>query len=152
MKKLFILSATVAFFAACSSTPEVSESATKVSDLNNWVDSIGGLVKTATDFNEETWEKYSADFNSAMEGINVEELDEASKASLETLKTTWEGVGATYSSGIESVKKQMEENAAMQTDSLGNIIDQTIDAAGNKVEEGSEGANEMKSGADKVAK
>jgi outer membrane murein-binding lipoprotein Lpp len=152
MKKLFILSVTAALFAACSSAPKVSESATKVSDLTSWVDSVKGLVSTATDFNAETWEKYSADFNSAMEGINVEELDEASKATLEGLKTTWEGVGESYSSGIENVKKQMEEAAANQTDSAGNMIDQTMDAAGNKIEEVKAGANEMKAGADKMVK
>ncbi|MEZ4804327.1 MAG: hypothetical protein R2852_02240 [Bacteroidia bacterium] len=152
MKKLFILSVTAAFFAACSSAPKESESASKVTELTAWVDSIGGLVSTATDFNQETWDQYSADFNSAMDGINAEELDETSKASLDALKTKWEGVGSTYSSGIETVKKQMEEAAATQTDSMGNIIDQTVDAANTKIEEVKEGAADMKAGAEKMVK
>ncbi len=123
MKKLFILTVIAAFFAACSNTPAVSESATKVADLNKWVDSVKGLVASATTFDSATWASYSEGFNNALTGINEAELDETSKATLTTIKTTWEGVGASYSSGIESLKKA---EAAMATDSTSTATDPTL--------------------------
>lgn len=117
MKKVVILSAVVAFFAACNSTPAVSESAAKVTALNTWVDSVKGLVSSTTAYDSATWASYSEQFNTALSGINETELDEASKTALSTLKTTWEGVGATYSAGIENAKKAAA--AVTGTDSTG---------------------------------
>ena len=113
MKKVLILSAAVAFFAACNSAPAVSESAAKVTSLNTWVDSVKGLVSSTTTYDSATWASYSEQFNTALSGINETELDEASKTALTTLKTTWEGVGATYSTGISNAQAAKDTAAAV---------------------------------------
>lgn len=125
MKKVFILTVIAAFFAACNSTPAVSESATKVADLTKWVDSVKGLVASASTFDSATWASYSEGFNNALTGINEAELDEASKTALSTVKTTWEGVGSSYASGIENAKKAAAE-AAMASDSTAKAADPTL--------------------------
>jgi|GEM_PF-4498844 len=125
MKKVFILTVIAAFFAACNSTPAVSESATKVADLTKWVDSVKGLVASASTFDSATWASYSEGFNNALTGINEAELDEASKTTLATIKTTWEGVGSSYASGIENAKKAAAE-AAMASDSTATAVDPTL--------------------------
>lgn len=125
MKKVFILTVIAAFFAACNSTPAVSESATKVADLTKWVDSVKGLVASASTFDSATWASYSEGFNNALTGINEAELDEVSKTALGTIKTTWEGVGSSYASGIENAKKAAAE-AAMATDSTAKAADATL--------------------------
>lgn len=127
MKKLFFLTVIAAFFAACSSTPAVSESATKVAALGTWVDSVKGLVASATSFDSATWASHSEGFNTALAGINEAELDEATKTTLSGIKTTWEGVGASYSSGIESQKKA-EMEAKMATDST-TLTEKVIETA-----------------------
>lgn len=138
MKKLFVFAAASALIAACSNAPKVSESAAKVTELTNWVDSVKGLVASATNFDSATWASYSEQFNSAMSGINEAELDETTKAALETIKTTWTGVGESYSSGIENAKKAAME-AAMAADTTAANAEQTIiDKAKEAVQDGAD--------------
>jgi hypothetical protein len=115
MKKLLILSLFAASFAACNSSPEQSESAMRVEDLGKWVDSIKNLVSSSSTFDSATWSGYSEGFNTANEGINATELDEASTAAYSTLQNTWEGIGESYRSGIENSKKAALEAAAMDS-------------------------------------
>ena len=121
MKKLLILSVLAAFFAACNSAPEQSESAMRVEDLGKWVDSIKNLVSSSSTFDSATWSGYSEGFNTANEGINATELDEASTTAYSTLQNTWEGVGESYRSGIENSKKAALEAAAMDSTAKDSI-------------------------------
>lgn len=115
MKKLVILAVVSAFFVACNNTPQLSESAVKVADLGLWVDSVKNLVSSSTNFDSATWASYSEGFNTAREGINETELDEAGKTTLGTIQSTWEGIGESYRSGIENSKKAMLEASAMDS-------------------------------------
>ena len=100
---------------AVTQMPEQSESAMRVEDLGKWVDSIKNLVSSSSTFDSATWSGYSEGFNTANEGINATELDEASTAAYSTLQNTWEGVGESYRSGIENSKKAALEAAAMDS-------------------------------------
>ncbi len=115
MKKLFILTVFAAFFAACNNSPELSESAMKVADLGKWVDSVKNLVSSSSTFDSATWAGYSEGFNTAKEGINETELDEATRTTYGTIQSTWEGIGESYLSGMENSKKAALEAAAMDS-------------------------------------
>jgi len=116
MKKLFIISAIASLFAACSSTPAVSESSTKVAGLTAWVDSINNVISTSTEFDSATWAGYSESFNTAVAGINEADLDEATKATFAGVKSSWEGAGTNYTLGIEAAKAKAAA-ALLSTDS-----------------------------------
>jgi peroxiredoxin len=105
MKKVLIMSAVAAFFAACSNTPAVSESASKVESLKNWVDSIKTVAEGATTADSSQWAAWAADFNKAQETIKADELDEATKTILDGVNTAWEGLGTMYSAKINEAKE-----------------------------------------------
>lgn len=144
MKNIFFAIATVAVFSACNNTPAVSESAGKVTELKNWVDSIKSIVDTTKNFDSSAWANYSAEFQDATSGINVTELDEASKTALEAVKNTWTSIGDQYASGITKAK---EAASAVQNDSTavvtpteadvkkaeGTMIEKVVDKAADKV-------------------
>jgi hypothetical protein len=115
MKKLFILTVFVAFLAACNNSPEVSESAIKVTDLGKWVDSVKNLVSSSSTFDSATWAGYSEGFNTAIEGINESQLDETARTTFGTIQSTWEGIGESYRSGMENSKKAALEASAMDS-------------------------------------
>src|SRR5574343_365259 len=89
MKNIFFSIAAVAALSACNNTPAVNESITKVTGLKTWVDSIKSIVDTTKNFDSTAWANYSAGFQDATSGINETELAEATKTTLEAIKTTW---------------------------------------------------------------
>jgi len=116
MKKLIVVTIIAAFFAACNNTPAVSESAAKVAGLKTWVDSVKGLVSTATTYDSATWANWDAAYQGSLATINETELAEADKTTLEASKTSWTEAGATYSAGIAKAKEEAAK-AAMPMDS-----------------------------------
>lgn len=144
MKNIFFAIATAAVFSACNNTPAVSESAGKVTELKNWVDSIKSIVDTTTTFDSAAWANYSAGFQNATSGINEMELDEASKTALEAVKTSWTSIGDQFAAGITKAK----EAATMASDTTsttvapteadvkkaeGTMIEKVVDKAAEKV-------------------
>jgi hypothetical protein len=132
MKKLFILAVFAAFFAACNNSPELSESAVKVADLGKWVDSVKNLVSSSSSFDSATWAGYSEGFNTAKEGINETELDEATRTAYGTIQNTWEGIGESYRSGMENSKKAALEAAAMDSTATDSIAPMDVPLKSNK--------------------
>lgn len=143
MKKVLIMSAVAAFFAACSNTPAVSESASQVESLKNWVDSIKTVAESATTADESQWATWAADFNKAQETIKADELDEATKTVLDEVNKAWEGLGATYTAKINEAKEAAMK-AMENTDSTANNAegsDQTL--LEKAVETGKEETNKV---------
>jgi hypothetical protein len=132
MKKLLILAVFAAFFAACNNSPELSESAVKVADLGKWVDSVKNLVSSSSSFDSATWAGYSEGFNTAKEGINETELDEATRTAYGTIQSTWEGIGESYRSGMENSKKAALVAAAMDSTATDSIAPMDIPLKSNK--------------------
>lgn len=144
MKNFFFAIATVAVFSACNNTPAVSESVSKVTELKNWVDSIKSIVDTTKDFNSSAWANYSAEFQNATSGINVTELDEASKTALEAVKNTWTSIGDQYAAGITKANEAAvvvpNDSTAVVTPTEadvkkaeGTMIEKVVDKAADKV-------------------
>jgi hypothetical protein len=132
MKKLLILAVFAAFFAACNNSPELSESAVKVADLGKWVDSVKNLVSSSSSFDSATWAGYSEGFNTAKEGINETELDEATRTAYGTIQSTWEGIGESYRSGMENSKKAALEAAAMDSTATDSVAPMDVPLKSNK--------------------
>lgn len=147
MKKVLIASAFAALFAACSNTPAVSESATKVEGLAHWVDSIKAKVEADTMADSATWANYATEFEAAASTIKVEELDEATKGKLDAAKTAWTNVGTTYSSKIAAIKEAAMK-ANQTVDSTAAAIPTPAEAGQTIIEKGKEAA---KAGIDKGA-
>ncbi|MFM6983276.1 MAG: hypothetical protein ACKOXF_04025 [Chitinophagaceae bacterium] len=143
MKNIFLAIATTAVFSACNNTPAVSESAGKVTELKNWVDSIKSIVDTTKTFDSTTWANYSAEFQNATSGINVTELDEASKTALEAVKTSWTSVGDQFAAGITKAKEAANAVTSDTTSVVpteadvkkaeGTMIEKAVDKAAEKV-------------------
>jgi hypothetical protein len=109
MKKIFILSIIASAFIACNNAPKVTESATKVLELNSWVDSIKNVIGSTTSYDSATWVGYSEEFNGVLASVNETELDEASKTALETVKTSWTELTNIYTKGLEAVAMKANE-------------------------------------------
>lgn len=137
MKKVLIASAFAALLAACSNTPAVSESATKVDGLVHWVDSIKAKVEADTMADSTTWANYATEFDAASAAIKVEELDEAAKGKLEAAKTAWTNVGTTYSAKIAAMKEAAMK-AAQTVDSTAAAIPAPAEAGKTIIEKGKE--------------
>src|SRR5687767_1414067 len=118
MKKLIIVTIIAAFFAACSNTPAVSESATKVTNLNKWVDSVKGLATSATTCDSATWASWDAAYNAELAGINEAELADADKTTLNDAKTKWADAGTSYSACITKAKEAAAAAAADTTKAM----------------------------------
>jgi hypothetical protein len=112
MKKLIVVSIVAAFFAACNNKPAVSESATKVGNLNHWVDSVKTLATGATTCDSATWAGWDAAYNTELAGINEAELAEADKTTLADAKTKWADAGTAYTACITKAKEEAAKAAA----------------------------------------
>jgi hypothetical protein len=115
MKKLIIVTIIAAFFAACGN-PAASESATKVANLNKWVDSVKGLATSATTCDSATWAGWNSAYEAELNGINEAELAEADKTTLSTAKATWADAGTAYTACITKAKEEAAKAAAMAAD------------------------------------
>lgn len=115
MKKLIIVSVIAAFFAACGN--KNNESAAKVTTLKTWVDSVNGLAASSTSHDSATWATWNASYTEVLNGINEQELDEASKKTLEETKASWDATGKMYTEAMntEKAQKEAEMKAAMDT-------------------------------------
>ena len=146
MKNIFFSIAAVAALSACNNTPVINESITKVGELKNWVDSIKSIVDTTRNFDSTAWANYSAGFQDATSGINETELDEATKTTLEAVKTTWTSIGDQYAAGITKAKEaavMTSDTAAAATTAVpteadvkkaeGTMIEKVVDKAAEKV-------------------
>lgn len=142
MKKLFLAITAAAFFAACNNTPAVSESATKVTGLKTWVDSISAEVSKTTTFDSANWATLSAQYQEKIAGINESELDETNKTLLETLKGSWTATEETYKAGIMKAKEEaakvvapIDSTAAQVPADKSTLIDKVIDKGAEKTKE-----------------
>ncbi len=140
MKKLIIASFVAALFAACNNTPAVTESAANVAKLTTWVDSIKNVIATATTHDSTSWANYTAEFNTAVSSIKMEELDETGKKALEAANTAWAEVGTTYSAAITKEKEAAAQMMASDTTKAAA----TIEAGKTIIEKGKEVVKEGK--------
>jgi hypothetical protein len=116
MKKLIIVTIIAAFFAACNNTPAVNASTAKAAGLKTWVDSVKGLVSTATTYDSATWANWNGTYETEVAAINETELAEADKTTLAATKASWAEAGQMYTAGMEKAKAEAAA-AAMATDS-----------------------------------
>ena len=144
MKNIFFAIATAAVFSACNNTPVLSESATKVTELKNWVDSIKSIVDTTKSFDSTAWANYSSEFQNGISGINEGEIDETSKTAFEAVKNTWMSIGDQYAAGITKAKEAAAAVVPADTTAVaptandlkkveGTMIEKIVDKATDKV-------------------
>lgn len=133
MKKLIIASFVAALFAACNNTPAVTESATNLTKLTSWVDSIKNVIAAAPTHDSAAWAGYNDQFNAAVATIKIEELDEAGKTALTAATESWTNVGTGY---VEMMKAEKEKAAA--------AMDTTVKVEETVIEKVKEGVKETK--------
>lgn len=133
MKKLIIVSVIAAFFAACGN--KTNESAAKVTTLKTWVDSVKGLAGSATTHDSATWATWNASYTEVLNGINEQELDEASKKTLEETKAAWDETGKMYGEAMNAEKAAKEAEMKMMQDSMAKPAEPMMDGKEMKKEE-----------------
>ena len=136
MKKLIIASFVAALFAACNNAPAVTESATNLTKLTAWVDSMKTVIAAAPAHDSATLATYTEAFNSAVASIKMEELDEAGKATLATATESWNAVGVDF-----KAKMDAEKAAAMAADTTAATT--TLEGKVEEVKEVVKDAKEM---------
>lgn len=139
MKKLIIASFVAALFAACNNTPAVTESATNLTKLTSWVDSMKTVIASAPAHDSASWAGYNDQFNAAVATIKIEELDEAGKAALATATESWTAVGKGY---VEMMAT--EKAAAMAADTTAAAVVAPVEEGKNIIEKGKEVVKETK--------
>lgn len=141
MKKFIFVTVLSLAAAACSNAPKMSESATAVQGIKTWVDSIKAIVDTTTTFDSAKWADLNAQFQNAVAGVNVEELDEASKTVFTAAQEAFTAVGATYQSGIDKAKAKAAEminttdsTAAAGSQTIKEVVMEKVEKAADKVD------------------
>ena len=138
MKKLIIASFVAALFAACNNAPAVTESATNLTKLNAWVDSMKTVIAAAPAHDSATLASYTEAFNTAVASIKMEELDEAGKATLATATESWNAVGVDF-----KAKMDAEKAAAMAADTTAAVV-APVEEGKNIIEKGKEVVKDAK--------
>ena len=137
MKKLIIASFVAALFAACNNAPAVTESATNLTKLTAWVDSMKTVIAAAPAHDSATLATYTEAFNAAVASIKMEDLDEAGKATLATATESWNAAGVDFKAKMEA------EKAAVMTVDTAAIV-APVEEGKNIIEKGKEVVKDAK--------
>lgn len=140
MKKLIIASFVAALFAACNNTPAVTESATNLTKLTAWVDSMKTVIAAAPTHDSASLATYTEAFNAAVASIKMEELDEAGKAALAKATEDWSAVGVDFKAKMDAEKAA----AAMAVDTTAAAATTVVEEGKTIIEKGKEVAKDAK--------